>query len=526
MNASIFNDVMGPVMRGPSSSHTAASHRIGEIIRQICSPVNCKVTVEFDRKGSLATTYEGQGSSMGLICGLIGVSILNPDMIRYRELAKEYGLDIEFLITTFKADHPNTYKISVVKQNGEIFRFIAISTGGGMFELNHINGFEVLIKGDYYENLICFDSKSISKPQQIYNDLKSHVPHSILELIRNDSGDFLISMKSREPVSEIIAEIIGDSGDAIWKCQIYPVMPILSGNNEKVPFSTIAEMLSIADKKDFDLAELAVMYESSLAGISSQNVISLMNEIALHIKNSITEGLNEKVYKDRILSSQAHLIEKAVKENRITGQGLNKVIAYVSAIMETKSSMGIIVASPTAGSAGVVGGAIYGVSEGYIEDEASIVKAFMAAGIIGVFIADKYTFAAEVGGCQVECGSGSCMAAAALVQLMGGTARQAVNAASMALQNQIGIVCDTIADRVEVPCLGKNIAAAANAWCSANMSIAGYNPVIPLDEVINIMKSVGESMPCSLRCTGLGGLAVTPASKRIYEELKKNKKVD
>jgi len=138
-----------------------------------------------------------------------------------------------------------------------------------------------------------------------------------------------------------------------------------------------------------------------------------------------------------------------------------------------------------------------------------------------LFIADKYTFAAEVGGCQVECGAASCMAAAALVQLMGGTARQAVAAASMALQNMLGLVCDPVADRVEVPCLGKNISAASNAWCSANMSIAGFDPVIPLDQVIDTMKSVGDSLPCTLRCTGLGGLAITPAAGRIHEELLK-----
>jgi L-serine dehydratase len=524
MAPSIFNDVIGPVMRGPSSSHTAASHRIGEIIRQVCDPLTGKVTVEFDRKGSLATTYEGQGSAMGLICGLIGVSILNPDMIRYKELAKEYGLDIEFLITAFKSDHPNTYKISIVRKSGETFRFIAISTGGGMIELNSINGFNVSIKGDYYENLLWFDSDPTVKTQEIIQDLKSHFPHSRLDLISNTSGGFLVNIKSRESITEHLDEIIGNRGGPMRKYQIYPVMPILAGFDKKMPFSTVKEMLSIADEKDLDLAELAVMYESSLAGITSQNVISLMSDISHHIKNSIVEGLKEKTYKDRVLGSQAHLLVKAAQENRIAGNGLNKVIAYVTAIMESKSSMEIIVACPTAGSAGVVGGAIYGVSEGYIEDEESIVKAFLAAGIIGVLIADKYTFAAEMGGCQVECGSASSMAAAALVQLMGGTARQAVNAASMALQNQIGIVCDPVADRVEVPCLGKNIAAAANAWCSANMSIAGYDPVIPLNEVIDTMKSVGESMPCSLRCTGLGGLAVTPASKRIFEELKKDKK--
>ena len=399
MTASIFNDVIGPVMRGPSSSHTAASHRIGDIIRQICSPLDGKVTVEFDRGGSLATTYEGQGSSMGLICGLIGVSMLNPDMVKYKELAKEYGLDIEFIITSFKCNHPNTYKISVAKPGGETFRFIALSTGGGVIELIYFNGFEVSIKGEYFETLISFDSKTSLNPLEVFEKLKSNVPHSKIELLRNDSGGFLINMKSGEPLADKISEIIGVHGNQIWNCQINPVMPIL-GASGIPPFSSVAEMLDLAEKKGLDLAELAVMYESSLAGVSPQKVISLMGEIALIIKRSISEGLKEKIYKDRILGSQALLILKAEKEKKISGQGLNKVIAYVTAIMESKSSMEIIVAAPTAGSAGVLGGAIFGVSEGFIEDEDAIVKAFLAAGMIGVFIADKYTFAAEVGGCQ------------------------------------------------------------------------------------------------------------------------------
>jgi L-serine dehydratase len=118
------------------------------------------------------------------------------------------------------------------------------------------------------------------------------------------------------------------------------------------------------------------------------------------------------------------------------------------------------------------------------------------------------------------------MTAAALVQLMGGTARQAINASSMALQNMLGLVCDPVADRVEVPCLGKNILAAINAWSCANMSIAGYDHVIPLDEVIDAMKSVGDSLPCSLCCTGLGGLSLTPTSIRLHEELEKNNRKD
>jgi L-serine dehydratase len=115
------------------------------------------------------------------------------------------------------------------------------------------------------------------------------------------------------------------------------------------------------------------------------------------------------------------------------------------------------------------------------------------------------------------------MAAAGLVQLIGGTARQSINAASMALQNLLGLVCDPVADRVEVPCLGKNILGATNALSSANMSIAGFDPVIPLDEVIETMKSIGDSMPASLRCTGCGGLSITPTALELHKKLKMNK---
>jgi L-serine dehydratase len=147
-------------------------------------------------------------------------------------------------------------------------------------------------------------------------------------------------------------------------------------------------------------------------------------------------------------------------------------------------------------------------------------KAMLAAGMIGVFIAAHSTFAAEVCGCQAETGAGAGMAAAALVQLAGGTAQQALAASSMALQNTLGLICDPVANRVEVPCLGRNVLGASNALASANMALAGFDPVIPLDEVIQTMDAVGKSLPHSLRCTALGGLSVTPASKRIEEALK------
>jgi L-serine dehydratase len=153
-----------------------------------------------------------------------------------------------------------------------------------------------------------------------------------------------------------------------------------------------------------------------------------------------------------------------------------------------------------------------------------VVEALLSAGMIGIFIARHATFAAESGGCQAECGAASGMAAAALVSMAGGSLEQSLAASSIALQNSLGMICDPIANRVEAPCLGKNVLAAMNALSSANMALADYQHLIPLDEVITTMNEVGASLPRSLRCTALGGLSISPAAKRIENELKNKPK--
>lgn len=148
-----------------------------------------------------------------------------------------------------------------------------------------------------------------------------------------------------------------------------------------------------------------------------------------------------------------------------------------------------------------------------------ITKAFLAAGLIGVFISRDATFAAEVAGCQAETGTGAGMAAAGMIQLANGTAREALGAASIALQNVMGLICDPVANRVEVPCLSRNVQSGANALASANMILGGVDPVIPLSETINTLLDVGKALPRELRCTALGGLSVTKTAKEIEKRL-------
>jgi L-serine dehydratase len=295
----------------------------------------------------------------------------------------------------------------------------------------------------------------------------------------------------------------------------------------QVPFLTCEEMLAYDGGRGLALWELAAHYESARGSLVPEQVIERMRELVEIMQASIRRGIAGTAYAGRILGSQAPVFQERLAAGRLLDAGiLNRMILYVTAIMEAKSAMGTIVAAPTAGACGALPGACIGAAEamGLPVDEA--IKALLAAGLIGVLIAARATFSAEVGGCQAECGAGSGMAAAALVTLAGGTARQALAAASMALQNVLGMICDPVANRVEVPCLGKNVMAASNALACANMALADYDPVIPLDEVIQAMDRVGKALPRELRCTALGGLSIAPTSREIEARLERAKERD
>lgn len=515
---SIFNDVIGPIMRGPSSSHTAAAQRIGAVIRQLNKPVFTKVLVEFDRTSALATTYLGQGSALGLAGGLLGIEMTDPEIINYEKHLKNSNFTIDYVITSIENKNPNAYQISVQYPDREDYRVLAISTGGGMFEIIEMNGFNVSIKGDFFENLMFITDitkEGLSKLKQI---LKANLSDAIFEILKDKQGKVLLSIKSRDSLTNHLAEIKGLDKYISRHIEVSPVMPVISSFDIILPFTTESQMLDMAEKENISLSELAIRYESARSGLDATSVKKKMEEIVIIIYDSIQQGLDGTYYEDRILGSQSKLIKEAEQKGLIKKTINNSIIAFTSAIMEVKSSMGLIVAIPTAGSCGVVGGALFGSVANQKLDVESMVRAFLAAGITGVFIAEKYTFSAEEGGCQVETGSGAAMAAAGLVEMNGGTAKQAMAAASMALQNELGLVCDPVAVRVEVPCLGKNIMAATNALNSYIMAIAGYNPMMPFNEVIDAMKSVGEALPSSLCCTGLGGLAQTPTGKCLHKK--------
>lgn len=509
---SIFNDVIGPVMRGPSSSHCAASLRIARLCRDLMDENIKDILIEFDPNGSLATTHKSQGSDMGLFGGFLGWEAHDERLPDSEKHIRESGISVAIHITDIGNSHPNLYKITLSNSN-ETRILTAISTGGGMIEVVAIDEVPVSMAGDFFETLIY-----CSNPKEIIAFLEASV--SFDEITLHKGASTFVEIKSQSFLqSGILAEIQQMDGVQSVK-QLKPVLPVMARKHLVVPFITCQQMIQYNSEKNLALWQLAMEYEKARGNISADEVFEKMRSIVRIMKQAVQSGLAGTHYEDRILGSQSPNFNKQYKEGKLAGGDLiNRIVMYVTAIMEVKSSMGVIVAAPTAGSCGALPGALIAVADSLQLPEDELVKGMLSAGLIGVFIAVHATFAAEVGGCMAETGSGGGMAAAAIVQMQGGTFGQCIAASSLALQNSLGIICDPIGNRVEAPCLGRNVMAASNALTCANMALSNYEHLVPLDQVIDTMKAVGDQIHHTLRCTNLGGLCVTPAAKAIEAKL-------
>lgn len=514
---SIFNDIIGPIMRGPSSSHTAASWRIGRLCLDILGEPLRNAVIDFDKNGAWATNYREQGTTMGINGGLLALDIVDPKMKDTEAFAKEKKISIRYEINSFDTNHVNSVRLSLESTKGRKVQVVAASLGGGSFEIQKIDEINVSICGDYFE-LIILNQNEIS----ILEDLNDLLNSNIDSIAASTTNKNVINLKSSEEYPKGIFDKLNDLGYSGKYFVINPILPIISGKSKKLPFSSIPTLLQYAQDNNLDLGDLGLLYEKYKSGLTESELLNKMDDLIEIINNSIEIGLKGTTYKDRILDQQSHLIKKAEEDRKIPINSLvNNIVANVTAIMESKSAMEVIVANPTAGSCGTIGGLLKATADNLAFSSKELVRAYYAAGIVGIFFAQGPGFSAEEHGCQVECGASSGMAAAGLVQLHGGTAKQAIDAASMAIQNMIGLVCDPVGDRVEVPCLGKNISAAMNALSSSTMALSGFDAVIPLEEVIETVSRVSSQMPSCVKCTGKGGLAITSTSKSIKEELQK-----
>ena len=285
-------------------------------------------------------------------------------------------------------------------------------------------------------------------------------------------------------------------------------------------FASINELLQQTKEKNTSICRLMMAHEAELEGVSEDAVFAQMLENWQIMQKSIERGIKEApVSKSGLVGGDGQRLYHYSKGRTLCGQVINEAVSYALATAEVNASMGRIVACPTAGSFGIVPAVLESVQQSLDLTDEEVTMGLFTSAAIGSVVAFKASVSGAVGGCQAECGTASAMAAAAAVELAGGSPEAAINAAAMVIKNVLGLVCDPVAGLVEVPCVKRNAMGASLALVCADMALAGITSRIPMDDVIMAMDMVAHALPVSLKETALGGLAATPSGQEIEKRV-------
>ncbi len=282
-------------------------------------------------------------------------------------------------------------------------------------------------------------------------------------------------------------------------------------------YESIAEIVAEAERQKIRISDLVLQDQAEALETEPLEVYEKMEMDLLVMREAVAEGQKkEQKSMSGLTGGEGFRMKQyAEKTGGLCGSFLTGALSRALAVAGCNASMGRIVASPTAGSCGILPGCLISLLEDRQVPEKDIVMSMFTAGAFGMVIAKRASIAGAQGGCQAECGSASAMAAAALVELMGGTPSQCADACAMAIANQLGLVCDPVAGLVEIPCIKRNASGLMIAFSSADMALAGIPALIPADECLDAMRSVGDTMSEALKETAGGGLATTPSGLKM-----------
>lgn len=522
-----LRDVVGPIMVGPSSSHTAGALRIAAMARNLVS--GKLVRAECTLFGSFARTGKGHGTDRALAAGLLG---LHTDDLRIRDslaLAREAGLDVAFRFDhTTRVSHPNTVDILLVDDGGDSVTVRGESIGGGAAQLTRIDGLEVHITGAL-NSVVVYERDVpgvLGFIASTFGEADVNIGSVVMRRRRRGGESFNV-LEVDSPIPEWVAERLL-SNPNIERVRFIPAdgsgRRVEAGRPDVEPeeaerlfagvdFADAASMLGYAQDHDVSLGQAFLERERlrlAIAGTGRDAIGRYLSRAWDVMRASVRTSLGSETHTmGGLIGGEARRMEA------LSLAGLDGVYAraatYALAVLETNASMGRIVAAPTAGSSGVLPGVLMALQEARGFADERVYDALATAGAIGYVVTRNATVAGAEGGCQAEMGTASAMAAAAAADLLGADASTCADAAAIALTNMLGLVCDPVRGLVEEPCQKRNASAATNALISARMALAGVRPTAPLDETVDAMLRVGRSMPVELRETGLGGIAACPS---------------
>ena len=287
-----------------------------------------------------------------------------------------------------------------------------------------------------------------------------------------------------------------------------------------VLFQNVKELVALCEKENKRISDIMIEQEMQISGRTYEAVIAQMDRNLNVMEEAVERGLKGVKSVTGLTGGDAVLIQKYIASGKsLSGDLLLDAVSKAVATNEVNAAMGTICATPTAGSAGVVPGTLFAVKNKLNPSRDDMIRFLFTSGAFGFIVANNASISGAAGGCQAEVGSASAMAAAAIVEMAGGTPQQSAEGFAITLKNMLGLVCDPVAGLVEVPCVKRNAMGAANAMVAADMALAGVTSRIPCDEVIGAMYRIGQSMSPNLKETARGGLAATPTGKAITKAI-------
>ncbi len=563
-----IRDIIGPIMIGPSSSHTAGALRIASMCRRLLAGEPRQVA--FHLYGSFAHTYRGHGTDKALVAGLLGMTADDARIRDSFEIAKQQNLSFVFEPRPNEPmPHPNTVCIEVTDSTGAHVSMRGESIGGGAAVITRINGIDVRLTGEYHSIVVkqrdvagvlahiatCLSVFDVNiATTKLFRERKGELAYTIMQTddeidervaasIAKHPDIFDVRIVKSDRASEAVAPVKGEDATAEgFAAQLTPQQA--AAQFEELDFASGAELVAYCEREGVPVSEAMCRRERCMLasdGVAVDNTRRYLERALAVMRESATAPLDTPVKSmGGLIGGEAAALSKlegahgpaanadatdaSARKTAPAGVAdpmLARATTYAMAVLETNASMGRIVAAPTAGSSGVLPAMLLAAQDSYGFSDDELVRALANAAAIGYLITRNATVAGAEGGCQAEVGAASAMAASAACELFGGSAAQCLAAASNALCGLMGLVCDPIAGLVEAPCQKRNATGVANAIVSAQIALAGVENLVSFDETVEAMRRVGVSIPFELRESALGGLAATPSACAFCENCMK-----
>jgi L-serine dehydratase len=516
MSYSLF-DIVGPIMHGPSSNHTGGANRIGYVAYRLMGGTPKQLTFGFHP--IFMRMFTGHRTHIAMLAGCLGLREFDDACNDSKRLAAEQGVTVSYIPLQEQPEvDRNTMRI-LGDYDGISWSINGISIGGGNIVISSINGVEVHIDGNH--DLLFFILKECAELETLLPALGRITGSEMVE--GGCAGGYkLAAIQTSERVPEdTMAEIRAFLGDCLvaerW---VEPMHDFAQRSSEPPLFQSFEELMALAQERP--ILDVVIDYECRRSQRTPQQVMDMALRIVDVIDRSMQQGLkgNNQLIGGFCSGNDGKMAyEWGENEHSITGPVFNRAMARALAMSEINATAGLVVAVPTAGSAGGLPGTLFTVAERYGKNKEALAGAFLIAAAVGAIIGNNHaSFSGSIGGCQAEVGIGAGMAAAGSVWLAGGSPEAICHACALAIKNLLGLVCDPLAGPVEIPCIKRNAVGASTALMGAELALAGVRSAVPPDQVTLALIDVQQRLPHALRGACTGGLAACPIAKDYQKQ--------